>query len=407
MELVPKIPSERHVRTLHRVSALAIAVMAVVTGAARHDVWILPFLGGYCFLLWLTIRVRDVEIENAMDRLECTAMISARNVAVAAALTLVYGTWLARIFGVAGLLWAVALVVHALLRDRERAKFLSRVYAGEEPELRVVRDTDVRGFELLPAVLSGTLTDAVIAHTSATHDYRTSHGPRALARVTRSLAKMETRFAKRRRGAFVLAALTATPIFFVITWGIGPRGTPALAKAAPMNAPACRNAVPYFEERLQTIPGVGRATLIAREHDGLVVYAPKRGVIASPELDAKVLETARSIPCSDKLTLAVAQPRYVAFDVSAELAVDENADEAAVRRDAEEQVRALFQPDAHALDNEHFGFGATEKTFGYRVRHALRHVSGVRSVKLSIDGADREVPLEPTDFPTLHSLSIR
>jgi len=77
-----------------------------------------------------------------------------------------------------------------------------------------------------------------------------------------------------------------------------------------------------------------------------------------------------------------------------------------VQRDAEEQVRALFQPDAHALDTQHFGFGATEKTFGYRVRHALRHVSGVKAVKLVVDGADREVPLEPTDFPTLKSLSI-
>ena len=39
-------------------------------------------------------------------------------------------------------------------------------------------------------------------------------------------------------------------------------------------------------------------------------------------------------------------------------------------------------------------------------RHALRHVSGVRNVKLVIDGSDRDVPLEPTDFPTLKSLSL-
>jgi hypothetical protein len=217
---------------------------------------------------------------------------------------------------------------------------------------------------------------------------------------------MEARIGKRQRAAILAPAVVMScgALAVIAPWSMG---APARAETKPaIAAPACRDAIPYFEERLQTIPGVGRATLVAHEHDGIVVYVPKAGTIATPALDSVVLETARSIACSDKLALTLAQPRYVAFDVSAELTIAEGADATATQRDAEEQVRALFQPDAHALDNEHFGFGASERSFGYRVRHALRHISGVKAVKLVIDGSDRDVPLDPTDFPTLKSLSV-
>ena len=402
MELVPKVPSERVIRGVHVASA--VIVFGLFIAAPAHWVGKLVAAAFAMLFLWLMTRVRVLAVEGALDRFESVLVISARAVSFAALFAFIAGGPVSRAVAVVAFAFAVGLVVVALVRDRDRSRFLARVYAGELPEFRIERDTEVRGFELLPPVLSGTITDAVIAHVAARNDYRTSDGPRALARVMRSLAKMDARIAKRHRAALV-APLVAASVATLVT--IAPWSRPARAQTKPeIAAPACRDATAYFEDRLQAIPGVGRATLVAGDHDGLVVYVPKAGFTATPELDAKVLGTALLIPCSDKLALTLAQPRYVAFDVSAELVVGEGADAAAVQRDAEEQVRALFQPDARAIDSEHFGFGATEKTFGYRVRHALRHVSGVTSVKLVVDGSDREVPLEATDFPTLGSLSI-
>ncbi|HEX4515176.1 MAG TPA: hypothetical protein VH054_16635 [Polyangiaceae bacterium] len=403
MELVPKIPSERLIRGVQLSSAL-VAIGLVV--AAPNGLWKIV-AAAVALVIWRPmIRGRALAIEGALDRLESVLVASSRSVSLAALFAFVAGGAIVRGLAVVAFAFAIALAVFALVRDRARSRFLARVYTGEVPELRVERDTEVRGFELLPPVLSGTITDAVIAHVSTRKDYRTSHGPRPLARVTRSFTKMAARLAKRQRAAVFgpSVALSCGALAVVVPWSTS---APARVETkSAITAPACRDAIPYFEERLQAIPGVGRATVVVREHDGLVVYVPKAGTTATPALDANVLGIARSIACDDKLELTLAQPRYVAFDVSAELTVDEDADAAAVQRDAEEQVRALFQPDAHALDNEHFGFGASERSFGYRVRHALRHVSGVKAVKLVIDGSGRDVPLDPTDFPALKSLSI-
>ena len=403
MELVPKVPSERVAQGLQWAAAGFILALAASCGVYGALVFVAG--AGTFFLLRRTLSAADLRQEGALDRFECIAALVARAIAVTALVAFALGGTFARVFAMASFACAIGLTVVTLLRDRKRARFFERVYAGDDPEFRIERDDEARGFELLPPALSGTLTDAVIAHVSATSNYRTN-GPRPLARVMRSFSKMRARLSKRRR------TLTMTVVGTSAAWTLvlaGPfmlvRSQPPVARAASV-APACVDAVPYFEERLQSITNVGRATLIAHGTSGEVVYVPKAGSKASFELDAEVLETARAIPCRDKLTLTIAQPRYVAFDVSAELAIEEGANETAVQRDAEEQVRALFQPDAHALDTQHFGFGATEKTFGYRVRHALRHVSGVKAVKLVVDGADREVPLEPTDFPTLKSLSI-
>lgn len=404
--MLPKPPRAHLLRDI-QLPAAGLELAILVATAIDHATPIkMVVILGCCIGSMFMMLLPPLTAEGALDRGEVGAMITARGLCGMGLVSSIIGGTGVRVIAGGMFAYAFALVVWVLVRDRALSRFLVSVYGGDHSDLRIVRDDEVRGFELLPPVLSGTITDAVIAEVSAKHDYRTSHGPRALARVTRSLVKMDARLEKRRRGALFLGAAMMVSVFLSFAFAFRPTA-PARAQTKPsVSAPACRDAVPYFEERLESLRGVGRATVIVHGATGEVVYVPKAGSHASPELDAIVLEAARSIPCSDKLALSIAQPRFVAFDVSAELTIDDGASAAAVQRDAEEQVRALFQPDAHALDTEHFGFGATEKTFGYRVRHALRHVSGVKAVKLVVDGSDHDASLEPTDYPALKTLSI-
>jgi hypothetical protein len=419
MDLVPRIPRERVIRGLFLVTAFAVFGLTI---ACSYHLGHAGFVAAGAVVAALLVRPvhhasMSLRVEGALDRLECVAMAAARSLCLAALFAICLGGAPLRLAGAVTLASAVALLVVALRRDRARARFLARVYAKQDPSYRIERDDEVRGFELLPPVLSGTITDAVIAHVNASaSSYRTSDGPRPLARVTSSLPKMMARIEKRKRAAMMLGGVFGScasfALFVPLAWKTP--SASASTKSAPLVAPSCADAIPYFEERLQSVPGVGRATLLTHAQDasiaegqGVVLVVPASGRETNAALDATVLATARAIPCSNRLALDVARPTYRAFTVTAEVALEHGADEASVRRDAEEQVRELFQPDARAVYNEHFDFGATEKTFGYRVRHALRHVDGVKRVrKLIVNGSETDVPLGPRDFPTLEALSI-
>jgi hypothetical protein len=424
MELVPAVPSERVVRGLVGLTTLAVAAPTIACayelgamlgakGASAHTAYV-ALGAAITALLVRPVRSANasLRLEGALDRLECVAVTSARSVFAAAMFSIAIGHPILRVVGIALLAAAVGLLGVALHRDRARARFLSRVYAKQEPGYRIERDDEVRGFELLPPVLSGTITDAVIAHVHASATYRTSDGPRPLARVMSSLPKMMLRLDRRSRSAAtltgVVACCAAVAFLAPLTWKT--QGV-AIARGSIV-APACAAAAPYFEERLEREPGVGRATLLTHAQDptipdghGVVLVVP-RDLKGNAAIDRNALAVARAIPCSEPLALEVSTPTYRAFGVTATLTLEQGVDESSVLREAEDQVRELFEPDAHVVYNEHFGFGATEKTFGYRVRHVLRHVSGVKKVRLVVNGSDADIPLGPRDFPTLETLSI-
>jgi len=407
------MPSERVVRAMLGVSVATIAAVTVGAGygsLGRPGV----ALGLACaWLLARPLREADVasRVEGALDRLECVAVVSARSVFVAGLCALLTREAWVHLLGAAGVVFAFGLLALALVRDRARMRFLERVYANDHPSLRVERDADVRGWELLPPVVSGVITDAVIAHaTAASATYRTSDGPRPLARVASSLPRMMARLERRTRLAGALACGLACAASLVVVVPPSARATAAPRAFSCVIAPACRDAVPYFEDRLESLPGVTRATLLTHARDPNV--AEGHGVIllaADPKADttrANALALARSIPCREPLELTVEEARDRRFDVRAELVLEPGADRAATLRDAEARVRALFQPASRTVESEPVRLGVEEKTFGYRVRHALRHVTGVQAVRLTIDGRDADVPLAPRDFPTLGSLAL-
>jgi hypothetical protein len=191
--------------------------------------------------------------------------------------------------------------------------------------------------------------------------------------------------------------------------------------AAPLplllpSAPACSDARAYFAEQLEAEADIGRATLLTHAEDatipqgeGVILIVPRQSNLyaTSPATTkARALRVADAIPCTGKLALRVEEPTYVPFTIDAELSLETGADRDATLHDADEQVRELFQPDARAVYNAHVDFGASEKHFGYRVRHALHQVLGVKTVHLTINGRDGDVALSPRDFPTLRSLAV-
>ncbi len=355
-------------------------------------------------------------LEAALDRFECVALLAGRSLFVVGIFGVLAHHVFVRTTGMAALCMALGLLAYVLWRDRARTRFLTRVYGKRDPSFRIERDDDVMGFELLPPLLSGTITDAVIAEVRPSATYRTSDGPRPVARVLSSLPRMLARLDRRTRIAstltFALVCCSSLALITPFEWSSQPsRAVPS--KPMP-TAPTCHDARGYFAERLTSeVPGVGRATLLTHMEDASI--APNEGVILLVPHDASIDEATRSralavagaIPCRDKLALRVEEPRYRNFVVDAAVVVDPSANRDAVLRDADEQVRELFQPDARAVYNEHIDFGNVEKTFGYRLRHALRHVHGVRSVRLSINGGgDVDIPLGPRDFPRLQSLTL-
>ena len=407
MELVPRIPSERVVRAVLGGSIAAVCGVTLGSG-----VEFLGVAGGALGALvsWLLVRPiletdRASRAEGALDRFECLTVVAGRSVFVAGLLALLTHGWVLRTIGAGAIVSAFALLALTLVRDRARLRFLERVYAKEHPSFRIEPDADVRGWELLPPVVSGVITDAVVAHVGAeAATYRTSDGPRPLARVASSLARMAARLDRRSRSAGMLVAGLACSASIV---AVVP-GTTA-AHTSPLVAPACRDAIPYFEDRLESLPGVGRATLLTHAQDPSIAEGHGVLLVAPHPTDAtkvSVLALAQTFPCREPLALTVEEPTYRRFDVRAVLALEPGADEDAVVRDADREVRALFEPSSAAVESEPVRFGLEEKTFGYRVRYALRHVVGVKSVSLSLDGSDHDVRLAPRDFPTLGSLSV-
>jgi hypothetical protein len=424
MEIVPRLPSERVVRAVLGVSVVLVAALSlcVAFGFAEfspaHFV-VASAIGALlaAFLVRPLLRANAASrAEGSLDRFECVAVAAGRSLFVAGLLTVVARAPFAHVLGFVALGVALALVVTAMWRDRMRARFLRRVYAKEHEHLRIARDADVRGYELLPPLLSGMITDAVLAHVDMTATYRTSGAPRPIARVTASLSRMLARLEKRSRTSAGLAGVLVTATF--VTSGASPlwhppdppRGT--MMVEVPV-APSCAAAGPYFSERLEQIDGVARAALLTHSEDatiapgdGVLLVAPNGGGIASDTLKAHALAVARSIPCNDPLALTVADPSVRSFAVDATLSLEPEVDEPTALADANAAVRELFEPNARAVFAEHVGFGATEKLFGYRVRFALRRVAGVKSAKLTVDGSDRDVALAPRDFPTLASLTL-
>ncbi len=260
------------------------------------------------------------------------------------------------------------------------------------------------------------ITDAVIAHVEPTAaTYRTSSGPRPLARVTAALPAMLARLDKRSRIGAALSGVLAMATPVVMTSPLWhPPVAPAFLESVEVPvAPSCAEAAPYFSERLQSLEGVGRATLLTHrddpsiaEGDGVILLVPSSGGTASDVMKSHALAVARSIPCTDKLALTISDPTFRAFDIHATLTLDASTDDEAAVRDAQDQLREIFEPNTRAIFNEHVGFGSTEKLLGSRVRYALKRVPGVKSVTVTFNGAD-DAPLAPRDFPTLASLDVR
>jgi hypothetical protein len=361
------------------------------------------------------------EHEGALDRFECIALTAGRSLAVAGILGVMAHAPIVRVAGVLGLSLAVGLLAMAMWRDRVRARFLAQVYAKSDPTYRIERDDDVRGFELLPPVLSGTITNAVIARVSRPATYRTQGGPRPVARVTASLSKMLARLDKRARMAKALLGVLVCSSSLVVvapfhrTTSLAHSRVPTSVMPRDAQAPACRDARAYFAETLETalVQSVGRTALLTHAQDpsisegqGVILLVPKTKGVIDEATKARALTIADAVPCADRLTLVVEEPTYRPIAVDATLELEPGVDRATAFRDADEQVREIFEPDARVVYNEHVDFGYVEKTFGYRVRHALRHVLGVKSVQLTVNGVDADVPLAPRDFPTLGSLTL-
>ncbi|HSQ66113.1 MAG TPA: hypothetical protein VLM85_22985 [Polyangiaceae bacterium] len=355
-------------------------------------------------------------VEGALDRFESLGLAAGRTLLVCGLLGLLGRSGFAHALSGLACAFALALLGVVAVRDRARGRALRRIYAKEDPSFRVERDADVRGYELLPPVLSGTLTDAVIAHVHGAATYRHSGGPRPVARCHASLSKMLARMGRRARGSLTVAAGASVCVVmlpFVSGYGAKHAAASASAPHASLVAPACVEARPYFAEQLEG-NGFGRATLLTHAQDpslavgeGVLLLVPRGEPRAlTPSEKARALAIARDIPCRDKLSLSVEDPRRRPFAVEATLRLEPGADEARVLTDATDQVRELFQPDSRTILNEHLGFGEAEKTFGYRVRWVLRRVAGVRSVELTVNGSDHDVALEPRDFPALESLAI-
>ncbi len=423
MEIVPRLPSERVVRAVLGVSVILISTLslAVALGFAETSpahILVACLIGA----LLAAVLTRPLlkanaasRVEGSLDRFECIAVASGKSLFVAGLLAIIPRGFAAHVLGVVALVFALALAVVAMWRDRARVRFLRRVYAKEEPELCVERDTDVKGFELLPPVLSGTITDAVIAHVVRTSTYRTSGGPRPIARVVASLPKMIARLDLRSRTFAALAGVLvmATPLVLTSPLWHTPAVRAAVRVVEVPVAPSCAAAGPYFEDRLEAVEGIGRATLLTHDRDpsiaqgdGVLLVVPPSGGLASETTKARALAVARAVPCTDPLALTIADPSLRAFSIDATLTVEPGMDESAVLRDAEEQVRELFEANARSVYNEHVGFGASEKMLGYRVRYALKRVAGVKSAHVLIDGSEEDATLEPRDFPTLGALSL-
>jgi hypothetical protein len=407
------------------VAAVAVpALLVLVVSLAAHAVALPAVLaalgcGVLTALLWRSTlaELHMTSLEGALDRLERVGGRAALWTGVAGLAAVLVRSWAANLVGVVALASSAVTLLVLLRRDRRRRAFLRDVYAGTAADLVVVPEAEIRGFAALPPLLSGAMTDAVLAHKATGVDsYRAAAGLRPLARCQHTmrdaLALLERRGSRMVMSLGVL--LGAFPAVVVVHLRAPEPMAIAVAAGPSVVAPSCTEARAYFSEALPAaVPGVGRMALLTHAQDetiavgeGLLLVLPEgEGSAPRSMLDA-ALDAARRVPCRDKLVLRVGEPDLHPVDVEAWITVDGIADRGAVEREADDVVRELFQRDARAVKTEHVDFGSEDKSVGYRIRYALQHVPGSRHVKLHVNGHDGEEQLSPREYPTLRSLLI-
>lgn len=362
---------------------------------------------------------RATLVEGALDRLERLSLRAGIGLALAGTVAIAAPTTLAVVFGSVAWLLAGVVLASTLVRDRRRARFFRALYSGDVATHRISSDEDARGLEHLPPLLSGTLTDAVLVTNDAgVETYRGGTASRPVARCQRD--KRDALAVLERRGSVLVATLGAmlgvTPLAIGAHVRLAAAPPPvALAAAAPLAAPpTCVEARPYFREALPTaIHGVGRAVLLTTEQDptivpgtGVLLLVPESGGSAPLEMRGAALGWANRVPCRDKLSLDVGDPNYRPMTIAAAVTLDGLVAKADVEREIRETVSEMFERDGRAVRVEHVDFGSEEKSFGYGVRYALRHVPGVKSVKVELNGHDGDEPMGPRDYPVLESFTL-
>lgn len=362
---------------------------------------------------------RATLVEGALDRLERLSLRAGISLALAGTVAVAAPSALPVVLGVGAWVMAGAVLGWALVRDRRRARFFRALYAGDVATHRISSDDDARGLEHLPPLLSGTLTDAVlVANDDGVETYRGGTARRPVARCQRD--KRDALAVLERRGSLLVATLGV--MLGVTPLAIGahvrlasPPAPVALAAAAPVvTPPTCAEARPYFREALPAaVHGVGRAVLLTSEQDptiapgtGVLLLVPENGGSAPLEMRGAALSWAKRVPCRDKLSLDVGDPSYRPMTIAATVMLDGLVAKADVEREIRETVSEMFERDGRAVRVEHVDFGSEEKTFGYGVRYALRHVPGVKSVKVELNGRDGDEPMGPRDYPVLESFSL-
>lgn len=358
-------------------------------------------------------------IEGALDRLERLSLRAAISLGVAGVFAVAAPSTFAVSLGAIACASSIALLGWTLARDRRRARFFRALYAGDVATHRVSSDEDARGLEQLPPLLSGTITDAVLVTSEA--ELETYRGGTARRPVARCQKDSRDALGVIERRASVLVAtlgaiVGASPIALGAHLRYAHAAVPIAVAAAPpaVVAPTCVEARPYFHETLpQAVHGVGRAVLLTHEQDptiaagnGVLLLVPEGGGVAPLEMRGAALGWANRVPCRDKLSLDVADPIYHPLTLSAWITLDGLVPAADVEREVRETVGEMFERDGRSVRVEHVDFGSEQHVFGYGVRYALRHVPGVKSVKLEVNGRDGDEPLGAREFPVLESFTL-
>ena len=347
-------------RALFVAAASAPAVLVLLLSSAEHTMAVPAFLvalgcGALTSLLWrpTLAELHMTSHEGALDRLERVGGRAAMLTGVAGLSAVLVRSWGANVVGALALASSAVTLLALLRRDRRRRMFLRALYAGTAAELVVVPEAEIRGFAGLPPLLSGAMTDAVLAHKASGIDsYRAGAGLRPLARC-QLVARDALGLLERRGSRMVMSLgllLGAFPAVVVVHLRAPAPLSVAAAAGPSLVVPTCVEARAYFSAALPAaVPGVGRMALLTHEQDetiavgeGVVLVLPEgEGAASKPMLDA-ALAAARRVPCRDKLVLRVGEPELHPVDVEAWVTVDGIADRGGVQREADDVVRELF-----------------------------------------------------------------
>jgi hypothetical protein len=358
-----------------------------------------------CIALLAVVRaVRDARTLQAYDSWERAASTAGLVLLGAGAVPVAVGgalPWIA--FGC-----GLSLLGAAASRDAIRARWLARVHAGREPGWAV---EPAEGPPALPPVATGIPVAALLTYDPSHGPYRAGR-PAPVAATSRD-GRAVSRWLE-RRAQLALAGAAVGLVVVGASWGAGrARGAHASRVAPPPPAPRCVDARAYFRERLGEIAGIGRATLLTHAEDGAIaegegvlLLEPRAGGTPSAEQRAQALAIAQSIPCRDKLALRVEDPVLRPIDVHAKLTLEEGADRARVRKQAEEAIADVFEPTDAAVVLRHVDFGAEERRVGWQIAYVLRTTEGVRRATVTLDGRRGDVELAPREFPVLRRLEL-